>query len=151
AGIARIYGKDDVVYKVVIKDRNDTTIETIDNISLNGGESAAAAASAALASSASASSAASSASSAAGSAEAASESAIAAQASANLATSTVVNGSIEGSTTDSDVPNAMAKNRTHICVRGGYQRKGPSSPPAVSTPLRLLVAPANAGNTEIKP
>src|SRR5690606_10030874 len=49
AGIARIYGKDDVVYKVVIKDRNDTTIETIDNISLNGGESAAAAAASATA------------------------------------------------------------------------------------------------------
>jgi len=155
AGIARIYGKDDVVYKVVIKDRNDTTIETIDNISLNGGESAAAAASAALAASASASSAASSASaaassasSAAASADAASESAIAAQASANLATPTVVNFTGDGSTTDFELPYAVEKNSTNVFVSGQYQGKGAYAIVGGTT-LRFLVAPANGVNIEV--
>lgn len=156
AGIARIYGKDDVVYKVVIKDRNDTTIETIDNISLNGGESAAAAAAAALAASASASSAASSASaaessasSAAGSAEAASESAIAAQSSANLATPTVVNFAGDGSTTDFELPYAVDKNSTNVFVDGVYQRKVAYTILADGTTLRFLVAPANGVSIEV--
>lgn len=154
-GIARIYGKDDVVYKVVIKDRNDTTIETIDNISLNGGESAAAAAAAALAASASASSAASSASaaessasSAAASAEAASESAIAAQASANLATPTVVNFTGDGSTTDFELPYAAGKSSTNVFVSGQYQGKGAYAIVSGTT-LRFLVAPANGVNIEV--
>lgn len=149
AGIARIYGKDDVVYKVVIKDRNDTTIETIDNISLNGGESAAAAASAALSASASASSAAASASASESSAEAASESAIAAQASANLATPTVVNFTGDGSTTDFELPYAVEKNSTNIFVGGEYQRKGAYTLLADGTTLRFLVAPANGVNIEV--